>query len=198
MKILSATFVKSSSKLSQCPPPDKPEFAFIGRSNVGKSSLINLLVGNRNLAKISSKPGKTQTINHFEVNGKWYLVDLPGYGFATVSQATRADWSKMMENYFLKRENLYCVFVLVDCRLEPQASDLDFINWLGNNNMPITLIFTKTDKLKNNQLAQSVSRFKKKLKEVWDELPIIIQSSTKTKKGKIEILEIIDEALRNK
>ena len=196
MRIQTATFVKSSSKLSQCPPPVKPEFAFIGRSNVGKSSLINLLVGQRTLAKISSRPGKTQTMNHFEVNGAWYLVDLPGYGFASVSQATRAAWSKMMENYFLKRENLACVFVLVDCRIEPQQSDLEFINWLGGNNVPMTLVFTKTDKLKNNQLTQSILRFKKELLKVWDELPPFVLSSIKTKKGKVEILGVIEEAMK--
>lgn len=195
MKIQSATFIKSSTKLSQCPPPDKPEFAFIGRSNVGKSSLINFLVGNSKLAKISSKPGKTQTLNHFEVNHSWYLVDLPGYGFASVSQATRATWTKMMENYFLKRENLSCVFVLIDSRLEPQQSDLEFINWLGGNNVAMTLIFTKTDKLGKNQLAHSAKRFKNKLSEVWDELPNLVLSSIKTKIGKTEILGIIDEAM---
>ena len=195
MTIKTATFIKSSGKLSQCPPPKIPEFAFIGRSNVGKSSLINMLVGQKSLAKISSKPGKTQTINHFEVNSAWYLVDLPGYGFASVSQQMRADWSKLMENYFLKRENLSCVFVLIDCRVEPQASDLDFINWLGGNNVPLMLVFTKTDKLKNNQLAQSLARFKKKLLEVWNEVPPIIQSSIKTKKGKAEILAAIEKAV---
>ena len=163
MKIESAIFIKSSTKLSQCPPANKPEFAFIGRSNVGKSSLINLIVGNKGLAKISSKPGKTQTINHFEVNGSWYLTDLPGYGFASVSQQKRLEWSKMLEHYFLKRENLCCIFVLVDCRVEPQASDLDLINWFGGNQLPMTIVFTKTDKLKSNQLTQSQSRFKKEL-----------------------------------
>ena len=195
MKINSALFIKSSTKLSQCPPPDRPEFAFIGRSNVGKSSLINMLVGNNKLAKISSKPGKTQTMNHFDVNGSWYLVDLPGYGFASVSQATRLAWTKMMENYFLKRENLACVFVLVDSRLEPQVSDLDFINWLGGNNVPLKLVFTKTDKLSKNQVAHSFLRYKNKLKEVWNELPTMVKASIKTKIGRAEILGIIEETL---
>ena len=194
MIIRSAEFIKSSTKLSQCPDPIKPEFAFIGRSNVGKSSLINLLVGKKSLAKISSKPGKTQTINHFLVNDAWYLVDLPGYGFASVSQATRAAWTKMMEQYFLKRENLECVFVLIDVRIEPQASDLDFIQWLGENNIPMTLVFTKSDKPGKNQVAQSISRYKKKLNERWDELPTMIISSAETKKGREEILEIIQQA----
>lgn len=197
MKIQSAIFLKSSTKLSQCPPPDKPEFAFIGRSNVGKSSLINFLVANSKLAKISSKPGKTQTMNHFEVNEKWYLTDMPGYGFATVSQATRAAWSKMMENYFLKRENLRCVFVLIDSRLEPQASDMDFINWLGGNNVPLALVFTKTDKLSKNQLAHSLSRFKKKMQEVWDQLPVMIKTSTVKKLGKDDLFKVIEEAMKD-
>ena len=161
MIIRSASFIKSSTKLSQCPNPDKPEFAFIGRSNVGKSSLINLIIGQKGLAKISSKPGKTQTINHFEVNGQWYLVDLPGYGFASVSLEKRKSWSGMMENYFMNRENLNCVFVLVDSRIDPQKSDLEFINWVGGNGIPIIIIMTKIDKLSRNELAKSHSRFKK-------------------------------------
>lgn len=196
MIIRSAEFVKSSARLSQCPPPDKPEFAFIGRSNVGKSSLINMLVNKHGLAKISSKPGKTQTINHFEVNGAWYLVDLPGYGFASVSQATRAAWTKMMELYFLKRENLACVFVLIDSRHEPQASDLDFISWLGNNQVPISLVFTKTDKFSKNKLQGALSHYKNELKKIWDELPPITISSAETKVGRTEILTIIDEAIK--
>jgi GTP-binding protein len=196
MKITSALFIKSSTKLSQCPPPDRPEFAFIGRSNVGKSSLINMLVGNSKLAKISSKPGKTQTLNHFDINESWYLVDLPGYGFASVSRATRLAWTKMMENYFLKRENLACVFVLVDSRLEPQQSDLEFINWLGGNDVPLTLVFTKTDKISKNQVTHSLLRYKNKLKEVWNELPTMVKTSIKTKIGKAEILGIIGETLR--
>ena len=177
MIIRSAIFSKSSTKLSQCPPPEKPEFAFIGRSNVGKSSIINLIIRQKGLAKISSKPGKTQTINHFEVNNAWYLVDLPGYGFASVSQTTRKKWTGMMEQYFLKRENLHCVFVLIDSRLEPQKSDLDFIHWLGGNHVPLIIILTKIDKLSRNELAKSESRFKKELLKFWDELPPIILTS---------------------
>lgn len=195
--IRSASFIKSSTKLSQCPDPDKPEFAFIGRSNVGKSSLINLIIGQKGLAKISSKPGKTQTINHFEVNAQWYLVDLPGYGFASVSQETRKSWSGMMENYFMKRENLNCVFVLVDSRLDPQKSDLDFINWMGGNGIPIIIVMTKIDKLSRNELTTSYNHFKKELSQRWDELPLIIQSSTLTKKGRVEILNEIEKALNN-
>ena len=197
MKIKSATFVKSSTKLSQCPPPTKPEFAFIGRSNVGKSSIINLTIGQKGLAKISSKPGKTQTMNHYEVNNAWYLVDLPGYGFASVSQSTREKWSGMMEQYFLKRENLNCVFVLIDSRIEPQKSDLEFINWLGGNHVPLILILTKIDKISRNELAQSQSKFKKELLKLWDELPPIILSSAKTQVGKNEILDAIEKAMQS-
>jgi GTP-binding protein len=196
MKIQSASFVKSSTKLSQCPNPDKPEFAFIGRSNVGKSSLINSIIGKKGLAKISSKPGKTQTMNHFEVNGNWYLVDLPGYGYASVSQAARNEWSAMMEGYFLNRENLNCVFILVDSRIEPQLSDLDFINWIGGNEIPLIIVMTKIDKLSRNELAKSVSRYKKKLQEIWEELPPIIQSSTINKTGRDEILNEIEKAIQ--
>ena len=195
MKLQFAEFVKSSTKLSQCPKPDKPEFAFIGRSNVGKSSLINLIMQRKGLAKISSKPGKTQTINHFLVNKHWYLVDLPGYGFASASQAKRGEWSALMEQYFLKRENLSCVFVLVDSRLEPQLSDLDFINWIGGNHIPIIIVMTKTDKISRNELAKSVSRFKNELSKMWDDLPTIIQSSTILKTGREEILGEIEIAI---
>ena len=196
MTIHSATFIKSSTNLTQCPKPEKPEFAFIGRSNVGKSSLINLIMDRKGLAKISSKPGKTQTINHFLVNDKWYLVDLPGYGFASVSQTTREKWSGMMEQYFLNRENLVCVFVLVDSRIEPQPSDLDFINWIGGNDIPLIVIMTKIDKLSRNELAKSVARFKNELLKTWGELPVIIQSSTLTKTGRERILEQIEEAIK--
>jgi GTP-binding protein len=198
MVIRSATFIKSSAKLSQCPPPDKPEFAFIGRSNVGKSSLINLIVNQRNLAKTSSKPGKTQTINHFEVNGQWYLVDLPGYGFASVSQETRASWTKMLETYLLKRENLMCVFVLLDCRVEPQGKDMDFITWLGENNVPLALLFTKTDKISKNELFKSINKYKKELNKLWDELPPITLTSAETKVGRNEVLGQIETALNLK
>lgn len=195
MVIRSATFVKSSAKISQCPPADKPEFAFIGRSNVGKSSLINLIVNKKGLAKTSSKPGKTQTINHFIVNDAWFLVDLPGYGFASVSQETRANWTKMIENYLLKRENLACVYVLIDSRIEPQTKDLDFITWLGENQVPLSILFTKTDKLSKNDLAKSVARYKKKLSELWDELPPITLTSAETKLGRDEILKQIESVL---
>jgi GTP-binding protein len=196
MIIRSTQFIKSSTKLSQCPEPTKPEFAFIGRSNVGKSSLINMLVNRRDLAKTSSKPGKTQLINHFLINDAWYLVDLPGYGFASVSQQTRANWSKMIELYLLKRENLACVFVLIDSRHEPQASDLDFITWLGENQVPLALAFTKSDKLSKNTLHKSITRYKTELKNRWDELPAITITSAETKAGRDELHQFIDEAVQ--
>jgi GTP-binding protein len=198
MIIRSATFIKSSAKLSQCPAPDKPEFAFIGRSNVGKSSLINLLVNKKGLAKTSSKPGKTQTINHFEVNEAWYVVDLPGYGFASVSQAMRAAWTKLMENYFLKRENLACVFVLLDSRVKPQASDMDFITWLGENEVPLSLIFTKTDKLSKKELHKSITQYKTELSKLWDELPPMTLTSAETKLGRMEVLSQIEKVVNEK
>lgn len=162
---------------------------------MGKSSLINLLVSKHGLAKTSSKPGKTQTINHFIVNNIWYLVDLPGYGFASVSQTTRAAWTKMLELYLLKRENLACVFVLIDSRHEPQASDLDFITWLGNNQIPLSIVFTKTDKFSKNKMQVAIAHYKNELKKLWDELPTITVSSAETKVGRTEILAIIEEAL---
>jgi GTP-binding protein len=198
MIIRSATFIKSSAKISQCPPPDKPEFAFIGRSNVGKSSLINLIVSKKGLAKTSSKPGKTQTINHFEVNTAWYLVDLPGYGFASVSQAMRAAWTKMMESYFLKRENLACVFVLLDSRVKPQASDMDFITWLGENGVPLSLIFTKTDKLSKKDLHKSITQYKVELAKLWDELPPMTLTSAETKLGRMDVLAQIEKVVNEK
>lgn len=196
MIIQSARFIKSSSKISQCPEPDKPEFAFIGRSNVGKSSLINMLVNKRDLAKTSSKPGKTQLINHFLINEAWYLVDLPGYGFASVSQQTRAEWTKMIENYLLKRENLACVFVLIDSRHKPQSADLDFITWLGENQVPLSLVFTKSDKLSKNQLKQSLTEYSKELKNRWDDLPLITITSAESKIGREELHAIINAALK--
>src|SRR6188768_3089371 len=188
MEINEATFISSHSSISKCPVPDKPEFAFIGRSNVGKSSLINALVKRRSLAKTSVKPGKTQTINHFLINDGWYLVDLPGYGYASVSRSTRQGFGKMIEDYVLKRENLSCLFILIDSRLEPQKIDLSFIQWVGDKGVPMAIIFTKADKLSKTDLQKNISQFKKRLQEDWDELPPMIISSSKTKSGKEEIL----------
>ncbi len=194
MIIRSASFVMSNTRLEKCPPGKIPEFAFIGRSNVGKSSLINMLVNHKNLAKISSKPGKTQTINHFLINEQWYLVDLPGYGYAGVSRAARSDWGAMIEMYLTKRENLYCTFILIDSRITPQAIDLDFIQWMGEKSLPFCLVFTKTDKLKRNELNRSLESWNKKLTETWEEIPTQIVSSSETKKGREELLEFINQA----
>ncbi|HTJ53370.1 MAG TPA: ribosome biogenesis GTP-binding protein YihA/YsxC [Cyclobacteriaceae bacterium] len=197
MDILQSEFVSSVADVLKCPPEDKPEFAFIGRSNVGKSSLINMLTNRRNLAKISVKPGKTQTINHFIINNKWYLVDLPGYGYASVSKTKRFSFGKMIEEYLINRKNLSCVFILIDCRLEPQPIDLSFIEWAGTKEIPICLIFTKADKLNQNQLHQSKTRFENTLLQTWDELPPIILTSSTKKKGKDDVLGFIEQALAN-
>lgn len=195
MVIKQAEFVISNTQISRCPKPDKPEFAFIGRSNVGKSSLINLLTGRKSLAKISVKPGKTQTINHFIIDSKWYLVDLPGYGFASVSKVSREGFGKMIEEYFVQRENLYCTFILIDSRLPPQKIDVDFIEWLGRKKVPIAIVLTKEDKLSRNELEKSKARFTKAMLEIWEELPPLFISSTVTKRGKKEILDFISQAM---
>lgn len=195
MIVSSAEFVKSSQELNQCPQPDMPEFAFIGRSNVGKSSLINMLVEKKDLAKTSSQPGKTQLINHFIINKEWYLVDLPGYGYAKTSMENRKKWRKMIEDYLLKRVNLLTVFVLVDSRLEPQKIDLEFINFLGENQVPITLIFTKTDKQSAKKTEESLERFKESLSEYWEELPEIILTSSEKRVGRDEVLETIENII---
>lgn len=195
MIVSSAEFIKSSQELNQCPQPDMPEFAFIGRSNVGKSSLINMLVEKKDLAKTSSQPGKTQLINHFIINKEWYLVDLPGYGYAKTSMENRKKWRKMIEDYLLKRVNLLTVFVLVDSRLEPQKIDLEFINFLGENQVPITLIFTKTDKQSAKKTEESLERFKESLSEYWEELPKIILTSSEKRVGRDEVLETIENII---
>lgn len=195
MILKTAEFVKSSQYLEQCPQPDMPEFAFIGRSNVGKSSLINMLVEKKDLAKTSSQPGKTQLINHFIINKEWYLVDLPGYGYAKTSMENRKKWRKMIEDYLLKRVNLLTVFVLVDSRLEPQKIDLEFINFLGENQVPITLIFTKTDKQSAKKTEESLERFKESLSEYWEELPEIILTSSEKRVGRDEVLETIENII---
>lgn len=195
MIVSSAEFVKSSQELNQCPQPDMPEFAFIGRSNVGKSSLINMLVEKKDLAKTSSQPGKTQLINHFIINDEWYLVDLPGYGYAKTSMENRKRWRMMIENYLLKRENLLTVFVLIDTRLEPQKNDLEFINFLGENGVPIKLIFTKTDKQSAKKTQDSLELFKQTLSEYWEELPEIILTSSENKTGRGEVLETIENII---
>jgi GTP-binding protein len=197
MKITTAEFISSYADVRKCPPADKPEFAFIGRSNVGKSSLINMLTNSRNLAKTSSTPGKTQTINHFLINTAWYLVDLPGYGYAKASKSLRQGFGRIIEDYVLKRENLSCLFILIDARLEPQKIDLSFIQWVGEKNIPLCLLFTKSDKLGKNDLAKSIARYKKTLTEVWDELPPIVITSSETRMGKDEVLDFISAAITN-
>lgn len=191
MEIKSAEFVISNTDYKKCPNPDMPEYAFIGRSNVGKSSLINMLTNNSKLAKTSGKPGKTQLINHFIINKQWYLVDLPGYGYAQVSKKDRSKWQKFIQDYLLNRSNLYCLFVLVDSRHEPQKIDVEFINWAGEQGLPISVIFTKADKLTKNKLASNISNYKKKLGEFWDELPVSFISSSANKAGRDEILGFI-------
>jgi GTP-binding protein len=195
MIIRSAVFVKSSPSLKECPPTSKPEFAFIGRSNVGKSSLINTLTGWKGLAKISVQPGKTRTINYFIINDGWYLVDLPGYGYAKVPAEVRNKWIKSTENYILKRENLICLFVLLDIRHKPQSSDLKFMEFLGNNEIPFVRVFTKSDKISGISVSRSVAEYDKIMLENWDSLPSTFISSTVTGKGRKEILSFIEESI---
>jgi GTP-binding protein len=193
MEITQARFVVSNSDYLKCPPENYPEYAFIGRSNVGKSSLINMLTGRKKLAKISGTPGKTQLINHFIINENWYLVDLPGYGFAKISKSVSAKWEKMIENYLLHRKNLCATFLLIDSRLEPQKSDIDYINWFGEKELNFILLFTKSDKLSKSKLLSNMEKYKQILLEWWDEPPISIATSAKTGTGKAQVLQIIEE-----
>lgn len=195
MKIKTASFVVSNTSFQQCPDDNLKEFAFIGRSNVGKSSLINMLTNHKKLAKVSGKPGKTQLINHFLINEEWYLVDLPGYGWAQVSKTEKAKWGEMIHDYLLERENLVSVFVLVDSRLEPQRIDVDFINWLGEKGVPFSIIFTKADKQSINKTQSSVARYRKVLKKYWDELPPLFITSSQDKTGKDDVLIYIQSFL---
>ncbi len=195
MIIHSASFIRSSTSLKQCPDQGKPEFGFIGRSNVGKSSLINLLTGNSRLAKISGNPGKTRTINHFLINGSWYLVDLPGYGYARVPIKMRKKWIKGVEEYILKRESLACLFVLLDSRHKPQESDMSFMELLGRNEIPFARVFTKSDKLSDGALDKSIHIYDNEMLKTWESLPITFIASTVNKKGKEEILGFIEETI---
>jgi GTP-binding protein len=192
MEIKQARFVISNSDYRKCPSPNMPEYAFIGRSNVGKSSLINMLTNDTTLAKTSGKPGKTQLINHFIINGSWYLVDLPGYGYATTSKTDRKKFEKLFTDYILNRENLYCLFVLVDIRHEPMAKDLEFLGWLGLSGIPFALIFTKADKLKPEEVTENIERYKTRMLEDWEEMPACFISSAKEYTGRNEILAYID------
>lgn len=197
MKITTAEFVSSYADVNKCPLPDKPEFAFIGRSNVGKSSLINMITNSKKLAKTSITPGKTQTINHFLINKAWYLVDLPGYGYAHASKSKREGFGKMIEDFVLKRENLMCLFVLLDARLEPQANDLNFIQWAGSKEVPLALIFTKIDKLKRNELQKNMKQYEKTLLTQWEILPTIMLTSSVDKNGREELLTFVENAIKN-
>ncbi|MCX2742842.1 ribosome biogenesis GTP-binding protein YihA/YsxC [Mangrovivirga sp. M17] len=191
--IKSAKFIKSETKISGLPKADKPEYAFIGRSNVGKSSLINMLTGQKKLAKISSKPGKTQLINHFLINDTWYLVDLPGYGWAKVSKTKKIDWNIMINDYISNRGNLLCLFVLIDIRLDVQDIDLEFMNDLILKGVPFARIFTKADKLSKNKAQSMVARHNKYLKKHWEELPPTFITSSETGYGREEVINYIEE-----
>ena len=193
MEIKTAEFTLSAPMVSMCPQDTKPEYAFIGRSNVGKSSLINMLTNNKKLAKTSSTPGKTLLINHFLINREWYLVDLPGYGYAKRSKKEVDKLDQMIRGYILQREQLVNVFVLVDIRLEPQKIDLEFIEWLGLSSVPFAIVFTKADKLTANKARQAVEAYKQKLLETWEELPPIFVTSAEKKEGREEVLQYIDE-----
>ena len=193
MVIHSAVYVISSPDYTQCPKPDRPEYAFIGRSNVGKSSLINMLVNNDKLAKTSGTPGKTQLINHFNIDNKWYIVDLPGYGFAKVSLASRKKWEKMIEDYLRKRENLVNVFILIDSRHSPQKNDLEFVNRLGEWKIPFCLVFTKADKENQRTVSKNVKDFLDKMRTTWQFLPQHFVTSTIKKMGRDKILSLIEE-----
>ena len=194
---IKAKFKCSSEKISQVPKDDLKDIAFIGRSNVGKSSLVNMITGVKNLAKVSGTPGKTKLINHFLINDSWYLVDLPGYGYAKVSKSARGEFSKIITDYVLKCEKMHFLFVLVDSRLEPQKIDLNFIELLGENGIPFGIIFTKTDKLSQAQLNRSIATYKKRLSEMWEELPPMLTSSSEKGAGREEILAFIEECLSN-
>lgn len=193
MIIKNISFLQCVVDWKKCPSPTLPEYAFIGRSNVGKSSLINMLANNDSLAKTSSKPGKTQTINHFIVDNSWYLVDLPGYGYANISKAMREKWAVMIRNYLLHRENLQLVFVLIDSRLEPQKIDIEFINKLGEDGIPFAIIYTKSDKISLTKAKKNIENFRNTLLEYWEELPRDFLSSAKSKLGKEEICNFIEE-----
>lgn len=193
MIIKSAEFVISNTDVKKCPASTLPEYAFIGRSNVGKSSLINMLTQRKGLAMTSQKPGKTQLINHFLINNEWHLVDLPGYGFARVGQSNRERLKSIIEDYILEREQLTNLFILLDCRHEPQKIDLEFIEWAGENGVPFALVFTKADKLSKGKLANNIEVYKQTLLESWEELPPIFITSSEAKEGRDELLNYIED-----
>ncbi len=194
MEIKSAEFTISNTEVEKCPAPIMPEYAFIGRSNVGKSSLINMLCQRNNMAKISGKPGKTQLINHFLINKNWYLVDLPGYGFAQVGKEHREKWSKFIQDYILERPNLMCLLVLLDSRIPMQKIDLEFMNWLGEHEIPFVMVFTKIDKLSKKQFKDNIESYKEEMGKHWDELPQCFYTSAEKKTGRDEVLTFISES----
>jgi len=201
MKVNKAEFVISNTDLEKCPKERIPEYAFIGRSNVGKSSLINMLTTRKSLAKTSGRPGKTQLINHFKINDNWFLVDLPGYGYARVSKKDRAIFAKFIYDYLEKRENLVCTFVLVDSRHEPQKIDMMFMEWLGRKGIPFVIVFTKMDKLSSSQLNKNISKYTTEMLKTWEEIPQTFRSSAESGLGQLEILNFIDkmnEAVKDK
>jgi len=194
MKVNKAEFIISNSDVKKCPAEILPEYAFIGRSNVGKSSLINMITGRKSLAKVSGKPGKTQLINHFKINDNWFLVDLPGYGYAKVSKSTKGVFQKFITEYFEKREQLVCGFVLIDIRLEAQKIDIEFLSYLGNAGVPFCIIFTKADKLTRNKALQNIEAYKKVLLDgAWEEFPTYFLTSSETGQGQEELLDFIDQ-----
>ena len=196
MIIKDAKFIKSSSNISECPQKDYPEFIFLGRSNVGKSSLINMLLGRKKLSKISSKPGKTQLINHFLINKDLYFVDLPGYGWAKTSKSNRQNWDIMTKNFLLKSDKLSLIFILIDIRIDPQKIDINYINYIGKNKLPLNIIFTKSDKISKSSIKESVDSFLNELSNYWSPLPNYFISSSKTEVGREEILNYINEIIQ--
>ena len=193
MQVKKAEFIISNTDINKCPDPAIPEYAFIGRSNVGKSSLINMLTNRKSLAKTSGKPGKTQLINHFLINDSWYLVDLPGYGYASVSKGQRLEFAKFIKQYLQNRKNLMCLFVLLDSRLKPQKIDMEFMQWLGEKGIPFVMCFTKQDKLSKSEAIKNLANYKKEMKQIWEELPSIFLTSSSNKKGQIEVLKFVAE-----
>jgi GTP-binding protein len=196
MKNIIAEFKGSFPDLQLCPETNQPEFAFIGRSNVGKSSLINMICGKVELALTSGKPGKTRMLNYFHINSKWFLVDLPGYGYAITSKAMRKEWEKMIRTYLSKRDNLYCTFVLIDSRIPPQQLDIDLLNWLGEARIPFVIVYTKTDKLSTEEYEKNTQAFKDALSETWNDLPMQFPSSAKTSSGRDNIIKYIEQLVK--
>ena len=196
MLIKEAVFVVSNTEIKNCPTDKKPEFAFIGRSNVGKSSLINMLTGKKGLAKTSGTPGKTQLINHFIINDQWYIVDLPGYGYARASKTMRSKWEKFIADYLTKRETLMNIFVLLDARLEPQKIDLEFMNWCGEKGLPFSMVFTKIDKLSSSVLQKNLAKYKKEMLKYWEEMPPVFTSSSTSGFGREQLLNYIEVIIK--